>query len=967
MTRSIISNRILQSLVWSTGSVSGAEFFCVFIRSLTLELGVRLALATQIRENDPTKLQTLAFFKGKKLCSNFNYPMINTPCGEVIRTRKTVYFPDRIQNYYPAVASIISENVQSYLGIPILNNSGQPMGHICVLDDKQLTDVDYIKTIMELFLPRVSLEVDRLNQDKIKNDNIDELKLYLKGCKRKLRSGKHKITSKAYKNEETEQQFNSNEEPYHNILHASPVGLLITDLSGKVIEVNLAICHMHGYGYEQIIGRSAKTFLHVNNHGDLDELFQVVIAGGRFHIIGTDSRSDGSQIDVEIFGSPLQYRGQPSVLITILDLTDRKRMEKEQARLVSILEATPDLIGTSDKNGNIFYINSGGRKLIGISENEDVFCHNFSKFYPAWAQQRLIDESFPTAFREGLWVGEGAVLHTDGHEIPISQVVIAHRAKNGELEYLSTIIRDISASKRTEEILRKSEKKYRTLIETTHTGYVIVDISGKVVDANTRYVKLTGHENLKEILGRNVLEWTALYDVKRHIEKLKQCVAEGFLKNLELDYVHKNSPIKTIEINAAVIDTNEGQAIIGLCRDVTERKKEELKQKKITSLLQVLSGTQSQFIADTDPQSIFDQLLKNLLALTESGMGFIGEVLHKSNGTPYLKTRAKNRIDWNEQIWHLHKKRSPNGKNGYPLEALIAKVVTRKKWLIYNTPSVNLKHNGLANDYPELKAFMGIPFLQGNKVVGMVGIANRPGGYYEDLVEYLQPFIVACSNIVESFRADENRKYAQEQLKKSLYEKEVLLKEIHHRVKNNMQIISSMLRLQSSYINDKELLTIFQECQDRISSMALIHEMLYQSKDLAEVEFGDYIKNLVRTLVRAYSPNSNCQIIPTICVDQTHLNINTAIPLGLITNELISNVLKHAFRDGRQGTMEVKFNSISDSKFFLEVSDNGTGMEQVEWEMPKSMGLRLIKILTKQIDGKLEHHCQNGTKIKIIF
>lgn len=144
------------------------------------------------------------------------------------------------------------------------------------------------------------------------------------------------------------------------------------------------------------------------------------------------------------------------------------------------------------------------------------------------------------------------------------------------------------------------------------------------------------------------------------------------------------------------------------------------------------------------------------------------------------------------------------------------------------------------------------------------------------------------------------RKQTESQLKASLKEKEVLLKEIHHRVKNNLQIISSLLNLQSEYIQDKQDLDIFKVSQNRIESMALIHEKLYQSKDLARIDFGEYIRDLVCTLFCSYEVNSSA-IDMKINIDQIFLGIDVAIPCGLMINEVVLNYLKHAFPKGRTG------------------------------------------------------------------
>ena len=169
-----------------------------------------------------------------------------------------------------------------------------------------------------------------------------------------------------------------------------------------------------------------------------------------------------------------------------------------------------------------------------------------------------------------------------------------------------------------------------------------------------------------------------------------------------------------------------------------------------------------------------------------------------------------------------------------------------------------------------------------------------------------------------------DRKKAEDKIKKSLAEKEMLLKEIHHRVKNNLQIISSLLDLQERYVKeDPTAVSVLQESQNRVLSMAMIHEMLYQSDDLNHINFSGYIKNLISKLFHSYSVNSH--VIPLINVEPVFLNIETAIPMGLIINEIVSNSLKYAFPLGEQGKITIDLHP-SGKGYELQISDNGVGI-----------------------------------------
>ena len=207
---------------------------------------------------------------------------------------------------------------------------------------------------------------------------------------------------------------------------------------------------------------------------------------------------------------------------------------------------------------------------------------------------------------------------------------------------------------------------------------------------------------------------------------------------------------------------------------------------------------------------------------------------------------------------------------------------------------------------------------------------------------------------------------AEERLKASLEEKVVLLKEIHHRVKNNLQIISSLLNLQSDYLEDERSLDIFKVSQNRIESMALIHEKLYQSKDLAKINFAEYVQDLVDSLLSSYEIDSD-RISTKLNVDDSLLSLDAAIPCGLIINELVLNSLKHAFPLGTKGEIFITLTKVGNS-FTLSVGDNGIGLPvELDFQNTKSLGLQLVNALTSQLAGTIELNNNGGIEFKLNF
>jgi two-component sensor histidine kinase/CheY-like chemotaxis protein len=199
----------------------------------------------------------------------------------------------------------------------------------------------------------------------------------------------------------------------------------------------------------------------------------------------------------------------------------------------------------------------------------------------------------------------------------------------------------------------------------------------------------------------------------------------------------------------------------------------------------------------------------------------------------------------------------------------------------------------------------------------------------------------------------------------SLREKEMMVREIHHRVKNNLQVISSLLNLQAQHIDDPRLLEIFCETRNRVRSMAIIHEKLYQSGDLAHVDFGDYLGKLIPIIFHSFGRTN---ISHRIEADNIFLSVDCAIPCGLIINELVSNSIKHGFPDGSPGLIQIKAESFDDSNISLTVADNGIGIPlDVESRYSSSLGLQLVRDLADQLEGSLEVKRDGGTQFTLKF
>lgn len=215
--------------------------------------------------------------------------------------------------------------------------------------------------------------------------------------------------------------------------------------------------------------------------------------------------------------------------------------------------------------------------------------------------------------------------------------------------------------------------------------------------------------------------------------------------------------------------------------------------------------------------------------------------------------------------------------------------------------------------------------------------------------------LAVVKDITELKQADEMRR------------KDLLLKEIHHRVKNNLQIISSLLRLQSRKFTDRDTIEAFRKSQNRAKSMAIAHEKLYQSSDLENIELGNYIETLTKYLVHNYGYNAE-DIKINIKIKNVTQGIDTAIPIGLIITELVSNTLKHAFKDRHKGEIQIEITPQEEGYYLLSIKDNGvTFPEDIDFMNTDSLGMRLVISLVEQIEGHIELIRDNGTEFRIRF
>lgn len=463
---------------------------------------------------------------------------------------------------------------------------------------------------------------------------------------------------------------------------------------------------------------------------------------------------------------------------------------------------------------------------------------------------------------------------------------------------------------RVRHALIESEEKYRMLVETTNTGYVFLDEKGRVQDANQEYVRLAGFHSFQDISGHLVEEWTAEYDIKRSVREILKCFQGERLRDLRIDYINREKEITPIEINATAVAIRGKKQIVALCRDVTDRVLAE----------QTVKESEEQFrnLAEHSPNMIFiyafDGRVVYVNAMCEKVLGYTREEM-LSDSFHFMTLIAPESVEMLQQI---HQNRLDN-QHIPPYE-----------------------YGLMTKDGRHLDALNNTAMIQYRGRPAMLGVVT-------DITE---------------------RKMNEAQIQRDLQEKEVLLKEIHHRVKNNLQVISSLLGLQSQYIDDDSSLKLIKESQNRVRSIALVHENLYRSTNLGDINLNKYVLDLTRNLVYSYGKTPS-QVDMDVHIDDLELPIDLVIPCGLIINELVSNSLKYAFPESHSEKPKISIamkNSV-DSGVEIKVQDNGIGLgEDFHLKPRDSLGLKLVQILAEdQLQGKLEYRSDQGTCFKISF
>ncbi len=498
------------------------------------------------------------------------------------------------------------------------------------------------------------------------------------------------------------------------------------------------------------------------------------------------------------------------------------------------------------------------------------------------------------------------IINREGKTLWLDVYYYAELDENGTPYAIDQIHVDITDRINAEKLLRESEDKYRRLTESVPAAIFIYS-ENKFIYGNEFSTEITGY-GVKELIGKNF--WELVHPEYRElaIERGKARLDGGEVPSrYELRIIDKHGNERWLDYNGCSIMFEGKPAVLGIAYDITELKRTQQALIDSEQKYRTLIENMSEVILYVDNSDRIIFVNDNAIKMFGYEKGeLIGQVACEFLADQDFAAFLKDRIKLR--------------RHGFTDRYEVQMKTKRGEKLWVEVSSAPLKDAS-------------------GKIIGSIGI-------HSDITD---------------------RKKYENTIESSLKQKDMLLKEIHHRVKNNLQIISSLIKLQSSHVKDKEIHSLFAESQNRIKTMALIHEKLYRSTDISVIEFYDYIKNLVDSLYASYGMSTE-RVRPVIEFRSIYLDIDTAIPCGLIINEVISNCLKYAFPDLRKGQITIDLEEKSESEYLLTIHDNGIGIPaEVNFANTNSLGLKLIKILSEQLGGSAELNRDKGTEFRILF
>ncbi len=666
---------------------------------------------------------------------------------------------------------------------------------------------------------------------------------------------------------------------------------------------------------------------------------QQAIAGKSQFFYWKHSKITGEQFDSEVSINSFTIDEDIYVQVIVRDITLRKIAEEQKNQSIKsyfeIFNSSSDLIFIVNSRGDVIDVNQSVLDTYLVSKPEIT-----GKQFEELGDLQFNSEEDSLKIGKA-WAGEPQkfVWHckiANGKNIPLDMVL--HPGTYFGKEVIIATGRDISERLAYEKTLIESESRFRTLASHAPIGIFLTDENGKAQYVNDKLKQLSHFHSVEKFM-ENWLERIHPDDrdrVKRHID-----ITE---KENQQQYEYRVTPIndnqRWVKTQVNLLKDQNGEIIgrVGTIEDITNRIESDQLAKEAEN-----EKLRAEFAEETT-RRLKKEIDERIAAEEElkSAKEFNQYIINSSIDM-IIATDSEGMITEFNQA----------AANGFRYEADT----------MFNTPV-----DPLFDDDADMNIILERVFNDG-KWSGEVNCRRADGSVF---IGYLSASILFGPDqqgigTMGVLRDITELKDAEIELKNNIHQKEILLKEVHHRVKNNLQVISSILNLQTGYIDDEATLDVIKECQDRIKSMAFIHESLYQKEDFAAVNFAEYLQNLCNNLKYSYmSPDRNITV--DFDIEEISLSLDSAIPCGLIVNELVSNCFKYAFKNQSTGSIKVSLAKDKNNNKLLVVHDSGQGLPQgLNIETNDSLGLQLVWTLVDQIDGEIKYEFDAGSKFIINF
>jgi PAS domain S-box-containing protein len=736
-----------------------------------------------------------------------------------------------------------------------------------------------------------------------------------------------------------------------NIINSSLDIICASDLYGNIIEFNSAAEKAFGYTKEEskkdkisIIYASKKEYLRISktlksigsfigevkNCRKNGEIFtSFLTASGLFNEKGENIGTMGVSRD-----------------ITFLKEKEEQLIESEE-KYRNLFENATDLIQSVDLKGNIIYVNKSWKKATGYLDNEiknifEIIIDDLNQSKKSFIKQvfelkerenKEITFDIKTKFGKKINVkGNFNIKYKEGKPLSIRAILRNVTLENWEStkQNLYNNISKIVVEKANSEEIYEGIRKELGKVMNTETFIISYSENGNDITFPYYYDNVNSNGRIYKpdrISGNGMNEY---FLKKKNAELLKREELDKIIKNGGYSISGKKCKVF---IGAPLKIKNKTIGVIS----VQSYDNENEYSLKSLEILDYISGTIALIVQRKQDQNIIEKQSAKLKAIIENSTHLFW-TYHKEKGVTSCNT---NFIEYFEKIDNKGKEIKLESNEKIRFSIAEHHSFWDKKY--------NLAFSGKQQN-----------FIYSRK--------NRKGVKIVKEI-FLNPIYNSDDEIIEisGIGHDISEKtLSEKKLNESLKEKEVLLKEVHHRVKNNLQVISSILNLQSSYIKDKKTLDILRESQNRIKSMSFIHEILYKNTDFSEINFSEYIISLSKNLVHSYGIYDYL-IDLEMSVGNISLNLDVSIPCGLIVNELVSNALKYAFVNKNKGVIKIELFE-NNGNVHLIVQDNGLGLpKEINYKDTDSLGLQLVNTLVEQINGGIELDNSYGAKFTIIF